>query len=440
MIRTTVTNKFGVFAFQKLSADNFGMIEIDHDDSKLPNKKITITSQDNGEVLTAVETNGKYIFYLNSTNRNEILKKLQDENFKLKIAGKLVYNDSIGATVLSKKKVYLVNESGKVLEVVQTNLFGGFVFNKVPYGENFLIQLDEKDLGGINKSKIEIYNYSGTNLGVLVRSDKGFFVYRQLQSNTESLNELLVEDDQLKIDMKGKIYGDNINNPIANKVIQIITMDGKVLSSVNTDNLGAFRIKSIPFGQRFQIHFKDSSLFTEFSKIFITDDYGKIIKTFYINNGKAYDFKILVPDQNKMGFVYVDDPWYILSDNITKAKEKNVLIVESIYFNVNSFELLPAAKLSLEKASVLMKTYQLMMLDLSAHTDAKGSTEANQILSEKRAQSAVQYLASRGVANDRIKASGLGESKPINKCVDGIECSEEEYAKNRRLEFSFRMK
>jgi outer membrane protein OmpA-like peptidoglycan-associated protein len=55
-------------------------------------------------------------------------------------------------------------------------------------------------------------------------------------------------------------------------------------------------------------------------------------------------------------------------------------------------------------------------------------------LSEKRGKSVIEYLISKGVAASRVKAFALGESQLVNKCGDGVNCSNEEHAQNRRTE------
>ncbi len=56
-------------------------------------------------------------------------------------------------------------------------------------------------------------------------------------------------------------------------------------------------------------------------------------------------------------------------------------------------------------------------------------------LSQKRAQTAVDYVVSKCVDKKRLAPKGMGESQLGNKCADGTECSEEEHAQNRRTEF-----
>jgi len=74
-------------------------------------------------------------------------------------------------------------------------------------------------------------------------------------------------------------------------------------------------------------------------------------------------------------------------------------------------------------------------VELSSHTDCRGTDAYNMKLSQKRAQSAVDYMIENGVDTSRITAKGYGESMPVNDCVDGVKCTEEEHQANRRTEF-----
>ncbi|MNR32304.1 Outer membrane porin F precursor [compost metagenome] len=74
-------------------------------------------------------------------------------------------------------------------------------------------------------------------------------------------------------------------------------------------------------------------------------------------------------------------------------------------------------------------------MELTAHTDARGSAAYNQQLSEKRATSALEYLVKEGVAADRLEAIGKGESELLNQCSDGVKCTEAAHQLNRRTEF-----
>ncbi|MCB0781243.1 MAG: OmpA family protein, partial [Flavobacteriales bacterium] len=67
--------------------------------------------------------------------------------------------------------------------------------------------------------------------------------------------------------------------------------------------------------------------------------------------------------------------------------------------------------------------------------DSRASDTYNLVLSEARANSAVDYLVRKGVDPERIVARGYGENRPVNKCTDGVTCTEEEHQQNRRTEF-----
>ena len=83
----------------------------------------------------------------------------------------------------------------------------------------------------------------------------------------------------------------------------------------------------------------------------------------------------------------------------------------------------------------VMKQYPTMKIDVRSHTDSRQSHKYNQVLSEKRAQSTVAWLIEHGVDSSRLSGNGYGETQLINKCSDGVKCTEEEHQMNRRTEF-----
>ena len=82
-----------------------------------------------------------------------------------------------------------------------------------------------------------------------------------------------------------------------------------------------------------------------------------------------------------------------------------------------------------------MKSNQKFNIELSAHSDSKGSDAYNLKLSQQRAESSKKYIISKGINADRIVAKGYGESKLLNNCGNDVKCSDDEHAVNRRLEF-----
>ena len=76
-----------------------------------------------------------------------------------------------------------------------------------------------------------------------------------------------------------------------------------------------------------------------------------------------------------------------------------------------------------------------MVIELSSHTDSRGTKGYNEKLSQRRADSAKRWLLEKGITEERIQAVGYGEEKVLNRCVNGVKCSEEEHQLNRRTEF-----
>ncbi len=111
-----------------------------------------------------------------------------------------------------------------------------------------------------------------------------------------------------------------------------------------------------------------------------------------------------------------------------------VIVLENIYYDFGKWNIRAGAARELDALSALMKRFPSMEIELSSHTDCRGSDDYNKDLSVKRAEAAHRYLVARGVDSRRIKPLGMGESIIRNKCKDGVDCSEEEHQYNRRTE------
>lgn len=83
----------------------------------------------------------------------------------------------------------------------------------------------------------------------------------------------------------------------------------------------------------------------------------------------------------------------------------------------------------------ILNQHQHVVVEIGAHTDASGSAKYNRELSEKRAIAVKKYLEKKGIPSSRLVARGYGESQLLNRCKDGVDCSKEENALNRRTEF-----
>ena len=111
------------------------------------------------------------------------------------------------------------------------------------------------------------------------------------------------------------------------------------------------------------------------------------------------------------------------------------IVLKNIYYDFDKWNIRSDAAFELDKLVTILNDNPQIKIELGSHTDCRGSNEYNQVLSQKRAESAVAYIISKGIDVGRITARGYGESVPVNKCVDGVSCTEDEYQLNRRTEF-----
>lgn len=106
----------------------------------------------------------------------------------------------------------------------------------------------------------------------------------------------------------------------------------------------------------------------------------------------------------------------------------------NIYYDSGSWYIRPDVAPELDKIVQFLNDNPAIIVELGAHTDSMGDADQNMVLSQKRAQSAVDYLIKRGIKAQRISAKGYGETKIKNRCTDGVVCSAQEHQVNRRTE------
>ena len=83
-----------------------------------------------------------------------------------------------------------------------------------------------------------------------------------------------------------------------------------------------------------------------------------------------------------------------------------------------------------------MREYPNMVIQIESHTDSRSTDQYNLSLSDRRAKSTRDYIINQGINTNRIEsAKGFGETKLINRCTNGVKCSEAEHELNRRSEF-----
>ncbi len=119
---------------------------------------------------------------------------------------------------------------------------------------------------------------------------------------------------------------------------------------------------------------------------------------------------------------------------LERPRAGKVFTVDNIYYDFDKWFIREDAKPALNNLVRIMQENPITV-ELSSHTDCRGSDAYNMKLSQRRAQAAVDYIVEHGIDSSRITAKGYGESKPVVVCEPCKGCTEEEHQLNRRTEF-----
>ncbi len=113
----------------------------------------------------------------------------------------------------------------------------------------------------------------------------------------------------------------------------------------------------------------------------------------------------------------------------------DVFGINLIYFDLDKWNIRDDAAIDLAKILDVLQQYPTMKIDIRSHTDSRATSEYNMKLSDRRAKSTKEWLIKNGIKADRLTAKGYGETQLVNKCADGVECTEAEHQLNRRSQF-----
>ncbi|MBC3539588.1 OmpA family protein [Rufibacter sp. H-1] len=116
---------------------------------------------------------------------------------------------------------------------------------------------------------------------------------------------------------------------------------------------------------------------------------------------------------------------------LSKIVKNKAIVVENIFYDYDKANIRPDAAVELDKLVQTLVDNPTITIELSSHTDSRGKDIYNQDLSQRRAQSAVDYIISKGIDARRITARGYGESRPVVRNAK----TEAQHQQNRRTEF-----
>lgn len=131
-----------------------------------------------------------------------------------------------------------------------------------------------------------------------------------------------------------------------------------------------------------------------------------------------------------------DGDTIIITTQITLDKiYQEVEFVLNIYYDLDKADIRADAAVVLDSLANILLANPSLRVELASHTDSRGDDPYNLNLSQRRAESAVAYLISKGIHAERLIARGYGETRLVNECGNGINCTEEQHQQNRRTTF-----
>ena len=243
-------------------------------------------------------------------------------------------------------------------------------------------------------------NSAFDDLGMTLSEDGKHGYFSSDRSGRDRLYQFFVKDPVLFVD--GSVFDDTTGTYLPQVEMHLTALDGDTEMTVLTAMDGSFRFP-MKAGKRYRLEARMEGRLTE----------SREISTEGSVNGTSFRENI------HLITVQLDKPF----------------LVENIYYDYDKWDIRPDAAPELDKLAKLFTDNPRLTFELSAHTDCRGSDLYNLVLSDARANSAVDYLIRMGVDPDRITSKGYGESRPVNGCIDGRPCTEEDYQMNRRTEF-----
>lgn len=437
---TTTTDTNGLFTILNLIMSQDYFISSEIKDPRLKGISQLVLMDTNNSVVKEIKLDEAQKFDF---------QMLAKEKAKVQSIELIDEGAAIGGNVLvgkehpkgfGKKRLELVNPEGEVLESVMTNVLGGFVFTKLPPDQDFSILIDEKDSDLDGKPDFII---TASDNSIVARGQyKNGKIHFDFSDNRKGkVAKMKVDRKKLRSTVIGKLFsGKEPQKPLPSIKIGLRSNSGKIVHTI-TDTKGLFAFVNLLASQNYAI-FVDGNqkgLANE-TTVILTDRDGKVIKNIGLDEEKSFDYQLLPREQATLSLMEVEDPWMSFVDaGPGKTKRVNAgfetVIRENVYFEVDDATVLPETERQLDKVVEVMLLNKNLAVELSSHTDSRGSDDYNLTLSQKRAKSAHDYMLSRGIASDRISAKGFGETQPVNHCKNGVECSDDEHAQNRRVEF-----
>lgn len=288
--------------------------------------------------------------------------------------------------------------------------------SKDAYGHLYFSSEGHIGMGGLDVFVLENGARTVKNMGYPVNSPGDDFAVRFDQSYSgymasnrtggQGLDDIyhFNINREVKVDLQGRVLNAKSGLPIAGAQVRLVETSNQneaVLSSSNRDGSFKFNLDT------------DASYSLEATQTGFRPYSAMTFNTRGVDSSQTMTRDIL----------------------LEPVVEEEVVVLRNIYFDFDKSDIRPDAALELAKILSFLDSDPSVRIELSAHTDSRGSQAYNMDLSQRRADAAVAFLTADGVDPSRLVSRGYGFSRLANHCAPGVECTDEEHQFNRRVEF-----
>ncbi|PCJ83360.1 MAG: hypothetical protein COA57_11400 [Flavobacteriales bacterium] len=266
---------------------------------------------------------------------------------------------------------------------------------------------------------------------ILSAENKGNLLLWKVSGEKDILEPYVKEFNLTAKLLKGK----TVKKPLSNQKIHLKNQSNTTVQTQTTDEYGDFEFKNVDKSQQYTFELEQNPELKN-EKVYLARQDGIVVGEFMAGTKGVFRFELLPAIIEKLELKKEEDVFVQLDDFVSSDKNE-IVIVDDIYYETGKWDVLPQAAEKLNRVVASLKKNPQMRIELLAHTDSRDEAQANLVLSQKRAKSAVDYIVSKGIDIKRVSGKGYGETKILNHCTDGVNCSEKEHALNRRTEFKF---
>ncbi len=330
-------------------------------------------------------------------------------------------------TPVQGARVIITNDLDEWVLDKQTGDKGGFDVGALELKRTYRARFENAPAAVLDRSLLYILNENGERVMVFAPNRNGLFMFELMPFSELNALQVIQNDDDsrlLSVAIEGQVFEVNPGDIGSGEVIYLEGPDGALTALTYTTDGGYFRF---------------NELSPEMSYNFRFDEERNQLRLVINDRGSEQELAVV---NGRARFVRVKDEEALRLNNergepiVIRADEG--FIARNIYYAFNSVELNDDARAELSRLVIILKNNPGLTVDLSSHTDSRGTEAFNKELSDRRAAGCVAYLTNRGIDPRRLMATGYGENQLVNHCTDDADCDEEEHAVNRRTELRLR--